>query len=391
MRADELRSAVVRVTEILKEADLAGAINALRAAKGDARAGAATRLRLLGTQVGKRFQALNAPEKLVVKQLHLTSLASAAYWEELHAASSTSERVHPEVVRLASRVMFATNHLPALTQLLADVPTAAVAASAPVAAALPTLAQDEDLLIARLSDAGERAADPDRIARAIDGIDMLYSACASVARKPTTDLRLERIDGAETRDIHFVGETDTVASVGAVLASIPGVIAGFDQSQELDLDELVAALPVFEDLRTLGKRGSFTSNDLKDIKETMYQGAMLSLESGITIVPAAQAASAQTDSATGAAQNLAETAAGASNSETDAAEHYDRYLQEREAMQQATTSANAAPSLHERSKPLPVAGQDFELPAQPSSAASAPKTNSVEGLLQALGKGRDDA
>jgi len=98
MRADELRSAVVRVTEILKEADLAGAINALRAAKGDARAGAATRLRLLGTQVGKRFQALNAPEKLVVKQLHLTSLASAAYWEELHAASSTSERVHPEVV-----------------------------------------------------------------------------------------------------------------------------------------------------------------------------------------------------------------------------------------------------------------------------------------------------
>jgi len=97
MRADELRSAVVRVTEILKEADLAGAINALRAAKGDARAGAATRLRLLGTQVGKRFQALNAPEKLVVKQLHLTSLGGsgsdrACYRRHRHALQRLRER-----------------------------------------------------------------------------------------------------------------------------------------------------------------------------------------------------------------------------------------------------------------------------------------------------------
>ncbi len=398
MRADELRSAAARVTEILIRADLTGVINQMRGARGGARAVAADLLHEVGCDVARQLQVLSTNEQLVVKHLHLGSLVSSAYWSKLRDATCASEQVHPEVVRLASRVMFATGNLPGLVHMLAEVATAPVdivATPSPFADPSP-LAEGEARLIARLTDAGERAADPDRIARAIDGVDMLYSACASVARKSIGDLRLDLIAGVEDRDIHFAGESDTVTAVSAVLKSIPDVIAGYSSSDELDLDELVALLPVFEDLRTLEENGSFNRNDLKDIRETMYQGAVLAVESGITVATVAESPStsvAADDGHGGTRRSRAQPGPVLDGqiAEADAAKHYDRYLKEREAMQNAASTPGELPvSLHERRRPKPVSEQEFELPAHPSEGARPPAADSVEELLEALGKSRRD-
>lgn len=385
MRADELRTAVVKIAEILDRADVRTAVDQFRAARGNDRTVAAARLGHAGAIVKERFEQLTEDERTVVNHLHLGSLASAKYWNQLLATAGTPGPGNVEIVRLASRVMFASNHLPGLAALLDNTSSAEVAA----------LEASEGRLVARLADAGESATDPDRIARSIDGIDMLYSACASISTKPAMDLRLDAIDGADTRDLHYTGEKDAIAAVTAVLDSIPETLAEIDESStDIDLDEIVASLPVFSDLQTLASLGTFTDSDLKEITETMYQGAMLVLESGVTLVPvaaprrslpqapvAAAAAGAQSHS------DLSPTAlTQGSASETpavvgqlgsgSATDHYDQYLRAREAMQQSSSNDAAQRLAMPESTDLPLsAGTD-----------KAERHDSVEELLDALSK-----
>jgi hypothetical protein len=245
-----------------------------------------------------------------------------------------------------------------------------VTESATAPSSLPTaqpLSAIDGGLTIRLTDAGERAADPDRIARSIDGIDMLYSACASIARKPAMDLALVRVDGNEHRDLHFIGEQDSVSAVWAVIESIPGALNNIDPAQDIDLNQIVGSLPIFGDLDTLASLGTFSASDLNDIRETMHQGALLALESGAILVkPARQPAVAAV-----AVGSDAIPLGGASAAEAgDRDEHYENYLREREAMQRQGGSAEVA--------------VDRSLSPQEREEA-------VEELLKNLGRSRGDA
>jgi len=324
MRANELHEAVGRVADVLEQAGIRAAVDRFRAAHGDELTVAAARLGHAGALISERFQRFDAAEQRVVKSLHLDSLASTGYWQQLIESASKPGQGRAEIVRLAARLMFAAQNLPGLTALMADI--------APDDR-LPDLASGESRLQVSLVDAGERASSPDRIARAIDGIDMLYSACASIARRPAMDLRLDAIDGTLTRDLHFTGGRDAVAAVVAVMTSIPEALRRFDQHDDLDLDALVASLPVFSDLETLGSMGSFSARDLSNISETMRQGALLVLESGIVLLPGTAPDAKAAD--TRAARSGRPAAAVTSSPEhagQAADRHYEAYLRERETM-----------------------------------------------------------
>jgi len=174
----------------------------------------------------------------------------------------------------------------------------------------------------RLSDAGEKAADPDRIARSIDGVDMLYSACASLSRRPAIDLRLDHITGDSDRTIVFTGETESVSAVARVIDSIPDALLNIGDDQEIDLNALVQSLPIFAELTTLTGHGAFSENDLRDIRETMHQGALLTLESGV-VLPEQPEQSSKTgpkrDSAAAAKPAAATAASAAQFGETNEA------------------------------------------------------------------------
>ncbi len=376
MHADELRRAVNKVVEVLTKSDILSVIREYRTAKGDDRAVAAARLGHSGAVIMENMDKFSASERLVAKILYLDNLGTTQYWQTLLGSASDPSKNAAELVHLYSRVMFASNHLPNLSKLLAPVVNEV--------SAVPLNAGEANLTI-RLTDAGEKAADPDRIARSIDGIDMLYSACASIARKPAMDLRLDNITGKEDRDISFTGEKDSVAALGAVIRSIPEALSQYGDDDDLDLETLVSSLPIFDDLTTLANLGKFTQDDLKDISETMHQGALLVLESGVVLVqkPAPKAPAAQvvvapetiqesdpptltrraSVSPLPSANNEAAAAPAAPTSERD--EHYERYLREREAMQQQGSGAS-------QKSPQAIAKQD-----------------AVDEMLRNLGRSRD--
>lgn len=372
MRADELRTAIRRVVEVLNKADILAVVKEYRTAKGDNRAVAAARLGHSGAVIMENMDKFSPAEKAVVKCMFLDSLGTTQYWQGLLASAGDPSKNAAELVHLFSRVMFASTHLPNLANLLGNVEQGADAKAA------PKPLSGEARLTIRLTDAGERASDPDRIARSVDGIDMLYSACASIARKPAMDLRLDGISGSEARDIHFMGERDSIAAVSAVISSIPDALEQIDPDDDIDLDEVVASLPIFEDLNTLANLGTFTPTDLKDISETMHQGAMLILESGVILVDEAAAAAQAAghghsvqmrpgasnavppaqDVDSGTTPILKRRPSGAATTpERD--EHYERYLREREALQargnvSASSQANGRAPLDEQRNQVDV-------------------------------------
>ncbi len=390
MHADELRMAVTKVVEVLEKTDIRSVLSQYRAAKGDQRTAAAARLGHAGAVIMERLDSLSPAERQVTRILHLDTLGSADYWQDLLGSVDEPKRHQAAIVHLASRVMFASNHLPNLANLLSSVKATSLNNDAG-----PVLEAGEGNLNIRLTDAGERASDPDRLARAIDGIDMLYSACASIARKPAIDLRLDGVKARKNRDrdLLFTGERDSVAAVYAVIDSIPAALAEIDPEQDIDLDAIVQSLPIFDDLNTLASLGTFSKKDLKDISDTMHQGALLTLESGVILVDNGSTADSLASSANdsnvrheAAAVSVASVPAG----QQDAAEvapardeHYDRYLREREAMlrPQAVNGINGHATDGNVS--------EFGIRTEESVASEdQSRKDAVEELLKSLGQSR---
>lgn len=344
MQANELRMAVTKVVNLLDKANIASLVNQYRAAKGDQRTEASEGLQQAAGFILKQFASMSASERKVTRILHLDSLGTREYWVDLFASSDDPRRHQGEIVRLASRILFATNHLPGLLNLVDDV-------NADPQSVMQAPGQGNSYLCIRLTDAGERAADPDRVARSIDGIDMLYVACASIARKPAIELRIDNVIPRRNgdRDLVFVGENDSIAAVYDIIHSIPEALAELNPEQELDLDSVVQALPVFADLNTLATTGVFSGQDISDFRDTLQQGALLVLESGVIALDPAEmlsmpAASNGAFQHNGASRGLSADntavrgAAGASvktlkpSSQLEPDEHYERYLRERAAM-----------------------------------------------------------
>ena len=100
------------------------------------------------------------------------------------------------------------------------------------------------------------------------------------------DLRMDGVLSVRNRDrdLLFTGDQEGIAAVYSVIDSIPAVLADIDPEQDIDLDAIVRSLPVFEDITTLTSLGSFSRKDMKDISDTMHEGALLALESGVILV-----------------------------------------------------------------------------------------------------------
>ena len=285
MRADELQRAAITIAQTLKESDVMNAVRACRAARAPAdREAAQVTLSRSGTQLMAAFENLSPGEHALLEKLHLHTLKSAGYWRSLLADSVPPEQQQAELVHLYSRVMFATSHLPALVGILGNTSSEPAVVPDATALSVATLSADEAPMLVRLSDAGELAGDPDRVARAIDGIDMLYSASATLSSSNSVDLTLHSITGDADRDLAFAGEKSALHAVMTIVDSIPDLIEQIDPSDDVDVGELVYELPIFDDLETLKTVGTYSHSDLEDIYETIHQGALLCLESGVVVV-----------------------------------------------------------------------------------------------------------
>lgn len=275
MRADQMQQSAREIVALLDNSQVLASVRQCRSASSNEKKQASlARLAHAGALLMESGESLGGHSRTMLKRLHLDSLMTPGYWRDLLSDDMDNASRQSELVRLFSRVLFASNHLPDLVNLLST-------ADSPLAV---PVAEGEQEIIIRLNDAGEKASDPDRLARAIDGIDMLYSACASLARKPAVDLQLLSVSGIEFRDVAFLGDTEAVQAVKIIIESIPDALIDIDPEQDLDIQQLVRSLPVFEDLKLLQKLGTYTPSDLQDIRDTMHQGVLLTLESGVILV-----------------------------------------------------------------------------------------------------------
>lgn len=279
MQAGKLQHASRQVATLLEKSNVLTNIRQCRESTGEARQQALQQLgQTAGLLVGKIGQ-LDGDARALLDTMHLSSLSKKPYWQSL-LSSQTNENVRQaELVRLYSRIMFAASHLPSLVGLLDNLEPNTDAAALAVG-----VRAGEARLTVRLADAGEKASDPDRIARAIDGIDMLYSASASLARKSSIDLNLVGISGSATRDLTFVGEDDSIAMVQEIVSQIPSVVASINPNEEADIHSLVLSMPIFKTIAEVGEQGQIDKPDLKDIHDTMHQGVLLTLESGVLLL-----------------------------------------------------------------------------------------------------------
>ena len=394
MQANELRMAVTKVVEMLEKANIASVVDRYRSAKGDQRAEAQTGLRQAAVVIMEQFSSMSASERQVTKILHLDAMGTQKYWVDLFGSAEDPKRHQGEIVRLASRIMFAGNHLPGLINLVRQANTVPQITTQP-------LEPGDSYLYIRLADAGERASDPDRVARSIDGIDMLYSACASISRKPAIDIRIDNVIPKRNRDrdLVFAGEEESIDTVYSILDSIPEALSDLDPEQEIDLDRIVRSLPIFDDLNALASQGTFSKQDINDIGDTLHQGALLTLESGVIpldpeeLFPASEAAQvgvarAATGVSNGSVSNRPAEASEAPaellkpTSPVERDEHYDRYLREREAMLRPQ-AGDDSPLNPETQFEVPMASEQNVDPVVDKSRKAA-----VDDLLKSLGESR---
>lgn len=413
MHADQLRVATDKVVDTLAASGILTAIREYRTAKGDQKPVAAARLGHAGAMLMERMGKVSPEQEAVLKLLHLDSVRKTAYWQDLLSGGKSEKERAAELVHLYSRVLFASNHLPNFVALLGRVsktPAASAPASARSTPNLTPLQAGESRMTIQLSDAGERASDPDRIARSIDGIDMLYSACASLSRRPAIDLRLEHIVGGAERQIVFTGESEGVSAMASVIDSIPDALANLNDDQEIDLDSLVNSLPIFSQLNTLAGHGAFSEKDLRDIRETMHQGALLTLESGVVLSESdarprvaqsaagiAAAHAPQQSAGVNGASNSGNASTGFSSNSSPASsnadvpvrdEHYERYLAERSAMQNGANGSAAVTRAPD--DPFPMLGNAVDAGSEESAAAvEADKQAALDELLKTLNRQRD--
>jgi len=275
MRTEQLCSAVDTIAAVLKKSDLLNSIRQHRDASDAGRNdGSHARLAQSAKIVLRDAKEFSAAEKEVCSQLHLSSVGSLDYWQALLNKNGDHTAQQAELVQLFSRVMFASSHLPSLTGLLGSGST--------MPAAINTGLGESSMAVI-LKDAGEKASDPDRIARAIDGIDMIYSASVSLSRKPAADLQLREISGHPEKHLVFVGDEEGISALHTVLSSMPVALEQFREFQEIDLSVVVRSIPIFDDLAKLAELGAFNNEELKNIDDTMHQGVMLALESGAVV------------------------------------------------------------------------------------------------------------
>ena len=126
MHADELRQAVTKIVDLLRRSEIRSVLDRYRSARGDDRTVAAARLGHAGAMIMDRMQSLTPAERRVARLMHLDDLAATEYWQSLLDGTSDARAHQGDIVRLATRVMFATGQLPAMMSLLESVERRAI-------------------------------------------------------------------------------------------------------------------------------------------------------------------------------------------------------------------------------------------------------------------------
>jgi len=250
-----------------------------------------------------QVQRFSADDRRVAEHFHLHDLANTSYWEGLTDSSTPVTGRLSELVSLSSRLMFASSHLPRLLSLVKE------SGASPTDIRSATGSFVLELLDLRISrtDADERlesAADPDRIARVIDGANMIYRGAALLAGGTPESLRLVSITGNESRTLVFQGQQETATAVRRIIRHLSAISSSSSDSssrtdsesgaeQTINAEFVVEQLPFLTSLNELERIGALSIEHIGDIRSSVVAGSIMLVEAGVSLsrreLPDAQA------------------------------------------------------------------------------------------------------
>ena len=273
----QLYSATQRVVASLKTSGLMPALKDYRASlrgEGDRSAGRAGLVRASDEYIEQTLL-YGDSEKAVVELLHLSQLGTASFWLDLTSDSRSIEVRKAQSVSAYSKMMFASSHLPNLLSLVRE------------SSAIENLradSADSGSLVLRLYDSLESASSPDRIARLIDAVDMLYMACASVSDIPNKPLRLMSVSGVAVRSVVFHGSIQAINATREVISHLNRIAEESHRHDNYSVDEIAASMPYLDALAELAKKDVIDGDVAATASRNARDSAIMLLECGAQLV-----------------------------------------------------------------------------------------------------------
>ncbi len=263
-RASQLVSRAILTTGLLE------AVNRYRRllAANDSEASAAqAQLVEASTRYVEQASAFNGHQQAVADKLNLTPLGTLTYWSALTSSSATSVQRQAKLTSIARRLMVVSGPLTSVFGLVDD--TDSRPAIDPHSTVSLYLYDD------RLS-----AADPDRVSRTVDGLDMIYEGCALLADVPTNGLQLLSIDGEPHRRLVFTGHIEAATATRRIVRSLNERYTQDDLLAGKPVDAICESLPFLQSINDLYRADALSGEFAGKVHHATLAGAIMLAEAG---------------------------------------------------------------------------------------------------------------
>ncbi len=214
-------------------------------------------------------------EASVVNLLHLGQIGTSSFWIDLTSNVRPVEARQAQAVSAYSKMMFASSHLPSLLALVRE--TSAVEG-------LRSDDSESGRLVLRLYDSVESAASPDRMSRLIDSVDMLYTACSSIAGVANDSLQLMSVSGVAVRTLIFHGELQAINATQRVILYLNQVAAVSHQNEDYSVESIADHLPFLQAIDDLEHINAIDRHTASTAINNTREGAIMLLESGAQLI-----------------------------------------------------------------------------------------------------------
>ncbi len=218
-----------------------------------------------------RAAAYNPSQLAIAETLELTPMQSPSFWFDICAPTLNSAVRTSMLESALHSISFAQQHIGKLQKLLQHTNTITSHKDGP----------DLTTIRVRINDAVEKASDPDRLSRLIDGVDMIYRACADLADQPADGLRLMSIDGTDYRTVVFTGHPEVSTATRRIMRTLHLQASSHLQTQDnYSVEQIAAQLPFMHAMDELHRIGALEAGFASDIRDTALAGAIMLLECG---------------------------------------------------------------------------------------------------------------
>ena len=205
-------------------------------------------------------------EAVVASHAGLAGLQSPSFWFDLDTGTPADKRrKRLKCLKLVLQGQAFLSHLSALVQDQAD----------------PVDFHDTASEIKmRIVDAADCASDPDRISRLIDGVDLIYRACARLAGTDENGLKVMRLGGSWGRTIVFNGDEEPATASRRIIRAANDLASNSMQTQTYSVEEIAENNPFLLALDELFRVGAVNADDAEDIRQGVLGGSIMLLECG---------------------------------------------------------------------------------------------------------------